>query len=306
MRLPLVCLTLLLATGALPARAEPIKLKAADGIPIYAEVWRAPDRPDGSKPPVIIAFHQAGSNHAEYAPIAPRLVAAGFTVLAIDQRAGGEMFGTPNRTVAAINGDTLGTYGRPAPGGDASGTPGRPGTAPEGNSFGTTNPPPNATKFGIPERAAVLSGSPAGFRAVLPDLEAALLWGHQAAAGAPVIAMGSSYSAALVFLLAARHPGALAALVAFSPGEYLDGPSVVHDAAERVEIPVLVDSAKAPDEIAAAKSLLDAVPGAGKVQIVPRSGGVHGASTLRADKDPAGAEENWRGLLAFLAPFAKP
>ena len=69
---------------------------------------------------------------------------------------------------------------------------------------------------------------------------------------------------------------------------------------------MLVDSARAPDEIAAAKSLLDAVSAAGKVQIVPHAGGVHGASTLRTDRDPAGAEENWRGVLAFLAPFAKP
>ena len=251
MRLPLLCLTLLLATGAVPARAEAIKLQAADGVAVYAEVWRAPDRPGGAKPPVIIAFHQAGANHAEYGPIAPRLVAAGFTVLAIDQRAGGDMFGAPNRTVAALGRQTQ-------------------------------------------------------FRAVLPDLEAALLWGHQAAAGAPVIAIGSSYSAALVFLLAARHPGALAAILAFSPGEYLDGPEVVHQAAAQIQIPVLVDSARAPDEIAAAKSLLDAVSAAGKVQIVPHAGGVHGASTLRTDRDPAGAEENWRGVLAFLAPFAKP
>ena len=67
----------------------------------------------------------------------------------------------------------------------------------------------------------------------------------------------------------------------------------------------MVDSARSPDEIAAAKSLLDAVPAAGKVQIVPQTGGVHGASTLRADRDPAGAEENWRGVLTFLAPFAR-
>ncbi|HEV2676995.1 MAG TPA: alpha/beta fold hydrolase [Aliidongia sp.] len=249
MRLPLLCFALLLA--ATSARAEAIKLQAADGVAVFAEVWRAPDRPNGAKPPVIIAFHQAEANHAEFAPIAPRLVAAGFTVLAIDQRAGGGMFGAPNRTVTTL-------------------------------------------------------GKQANFRAALPDLEAALIWGHQAAAGAPVVAIGSSYSAALVFLLAARHPGALAAILAFSPGEYLDGPQVVHQAAQQVQIPVLVDSAKSPDEIAAAKSLLDAVPAAGKVQIVPHSGGVHGASTLRTDKDPAGAEENWRGVLAFLAPFAAP
>jgi dienelactone hydrolase len=247
MRFVLSCLILLLPVVA---RAEPVTLEAADGVSVFGEVWSAPDRPNGKKPPVIVAFHQAGSNHGEYASIAPRLVAAGFTVLAIDQRAGGDLFGMHNRTV-----DTL--------------------------------------------------GHSVDFDAALPDLEAALAWGRRTAAGAPVIAIGSSYSAALVFLLAAKHPGELAAILSFSPGEYLDGRDTVHRAARELRIPVLVDSARSPDEIAAAKSLLDAVPAAGKIQIVPQTGGVHGASTLRADRDPAGAEENWRGVLTFLAPFAR-
>ena len=94
MRFVLLCFALLLPTLA---RAEPITLKATDGVAVFGEVWAAPDHPHGEKPPVIIAFHQAGSNHAEYAPIAPRLVAAGFTVLAIDQRAGGDLFGAPQQ-----------------------------------------------------------------------------------------------------------------------------------------------------------------------------------------------------------------
>jgi len=243
----LFCLALLLPALAY---AEPATLTAADGVKVFGEVWRAPDRGDGTRPPVIVAFHQAGSNHDEYDPIAPRLVAAGFTVLAIDQRAGGDLFGKPNRTVATL-------------------------------------------------------GRSADYAAALPDLEAALAWGRQAAGGAPVIAIGSSYSAALVFLLAAKHPGELAAILAFSPGEYLGGADTVHQAARQLKIPVLVDSARSADEIAAAKSLIQAVPAAGKTQIVPQAGGVHGASTLRADRDPAGLAENWQGVLAFLAPFAK-
>jgi len=245
MRFVFLCLALLLPTLA---RAEPITLKAADGVAVFGEVWAAPDRPNGRKPPVIIAFHQAGSNHAEYAPIAPKLVAAGFTVLAIDQRAGGDLFGGHNKTVATL-------------------------------------------------------GRSADYGAALPDLEAALAWGRQTAAGAPVITIGSSYSAALVFLLAAKHPGELAAILAFSPGEYLGGSDTVHQAARQLQIPVLVDSAASSGEIAAAKSILAAVPAAGKLQIVPRAG-VHGAATLRTDQDPAGAAENWQGVLAFLAPFA--
>lgn len=50
---------------------------------------------------MILLFHQAGSSKAEYATISPRLVAAGYSALAIDQRSGGELFGS-NETAAAL------------------------------------------------------------------------------------------------------------------------------------------------------------------------------------------------------------
>ena len=48
----------------------------------------------------ILLFHQGGSNtRGEYAPIIPRLVAEGFNVVTIDQRQGGQTYGSYNRTV---------------------------------------------------------------------------------------------------------------------------------------------------------------------------------------------------------------
>jgi dienelactone hydrolase len=104
------------------------------------------------------------ASSAEYAPIAPRLARAGFTVLAIDQRSGDGAFGGTNRTAAGL-------------------------------------------------------GRKATYEEALADLEAALAWAKANASGAPVVVWGSSYSAALVFLLAARHPGDVNGVVAFSPGE---------------------------------------------------------------------------------------
>ena len=49
---------------------------------------------------MILAFHQAGSSRAEYDPLPPRLNAAEFTVLAIDQRSGGNHLGVENKTVS--------------------------------------------------------------------------------------------------------------------------------------------------------------------------------------------------------------
>jgi pimeloyl-ACP methyl ester carboxylesterase len=65
----------------------------------------------------------------------------------------------------------------------------------------------------------------------------------------PIIVWGSSYSAALVFLLAANHRREIKAILAFSPGEYLRGSSTVRKAAAQVSIPIFVTSAKDPKDL---------------------------------------------------------
>ena len=229
------------------ARAEPLQLTAADGVKVYGELWRAP----GARPPVILAFHQAGSSSAEYAPIAPRLVQAGFTVLATDQRSGDGAFGGSNRTAAAF-------------------------------------------------------GREASYDQALPDLEAALAWATANANGAPVIVWGSSYSAALVFLLAAAHPTEVNGLVAYSPGEYLGKGRAVREAARKVEVPVYIDQASGADEVAQSAAILQALKSADKQQLVSRARSTHGSSTLRTDANAAGAEAHWKAVLKFLMRFNPP
>jgi alpha-beta hydrolase superfamily lysophospholipase len=149
-------------------------------------------------------------------------------------------------------------------------------------------------------------GHSEGYMAVLPDMEAALAWAKQTHPGAPVYVWGSSYSAALVFALAARHPHDIAAVLAFSPGEYLPDKHFVHDAARRVHVPVFIDSAADADEERNARSIYDAVASTVKEDYVPKAG-IHGSSTLRADRDPDGAAENWDAVSAFLAKLrARP
>lgn len=240
-----ILLASLLAGSA--ARAEPLQLTAADGVKVYGELSRA----SGAKPPVILAFHQAGSSSAEYAPIAPRLVQAGFTVLAIDQRSGGGAFGGSNRTAAAL-------------------------------------------------------GREASYDQAMPDLEAALAWATANANGAPVVVWGSSYSAALVFLLAAAHPAEVNGLVAYSPGEYLGKGRAVRDAAHKVEVPVYIDQASSADEVAQSAAILQAMKSADKQQLVSRSRSTHGSATLRADANASGAEAHWKAVLKFLTRFNPP
>ena len=224
--------------GAAEAKITPVLLRAADGVVVHGAFCPA-IRPRAT----ILLFHQAGSGKGEYATIAPRLAAAGFDALAVDQRSGGGLFGR-NETAAGI-------------------------------------------------------GRPASYLEAERDLEAAFAWGR--ARGRPVILWGSSYSAALVFRVVARHSGQVAAVLAFSPGEYLGGPDLVHAAARRVSAPVYVTSAADPGEITAARSILAASPARVKVQFVPTAG-VHGAATLIPARDPTGAAANWRAVLAFLRP----
>jgi dienelactone hydrolase len=80
-----------------PAAAERVQFQAPDGITVHGLWYKAP-RPKA----LILLFHQAESSKDEYATIAPRLVQAGYSALAIDQRAGDGMFGT-NETAEEID-----------------------------------------------------------------------------------------------------------------------------------------------------------------------------------------------------------
>jgi hypothetical protein len=64
-------------------------------------------------------------------------------------------------------------------------------------------------------------------------------------------------------------------------------------------MPVFIDSAASKEEIDNAHSILFAVASKHKLQFKPKNG-VHGSSTLRADKDPAGVDENWEAITNFL------
>ncbi len=217
---------------------EALTLKAADGVSVFGALYRA-EHPKA----VLLLFHQAGSNRAEYSSIAPRLVQQGFNVLAVDQRSGGKLFGRTNQTVAAL-------------------------------------------------------GKSTSYLEASKDLEAALSWA--ADQKLPVGVWGSSYSAALVFQLAAAHPAEIKVVLAFSPGEYLGKPDLVQTAATKVAAPIFATSSIDAEEIASAKTILAVSPSTAKTQFIPRTGGVHGSSTLREDRNAKGSAENWAAVLAFL------
>lgn len=214
---------------------QDVEFRAADGVRVFGTFYET-----SKDKPIILLFHQADSNRAEYAEIAPELVAMGFNALAIDQRSGGSLFGADNQTKENFDGT-------------------------------------------------------AGYRETFPDLEAALAWatheGYET-----ILVWGSSYSAALVFLLAAAHPE-VDGILSFSPGEYLGDTHSVKDAAAQVTVPVFITSSKFEAE--ETKTILDVVASSDKVQFVPEGFGDHGSSALQSKVK----DEYWVAVKAFLTAW---
>ena len=74
-------------------QVDTVTFNASDGLEVTGVVYCA-----DTNAPVIVLCHQARFNNYEYAETAPRLVALGFTCLAIDQRSGGDMESHINAT----------------------------------------------------------------------------------------------------------------------------------------------------------------------------------------------------------------
>jgi pimeloyl-ACP methyl ester carboxylesterase len=141
-------------------------------------------------------------------------------------------------------------------------------------------------------------GKKARYLDALPDLEAAVAFERTHHPMSKVLVWGSSYSAALVFLLAAKD-SKIAGVLSFSPDEYLGKDNLAKNAAKHVTAPVFITSARG--EADAAKHILDTVASKDKVQFVPKGAGEHGSSALLLE--PEASKEYWTAVEAFLATF---
>lgn len=94
--LPVLLATLTWITAAPAAAADRITLKAADGLTMTADVYRA-----RQGAPWIVLAHMAGASRGEYKEVAPRLNQLGFNAVALDQRSGSRFAGVTNKTAEA-------------------------------------------------------------------------------------------------------------------------------------------------------------------------------------------------------------
>ncbi len=77
---------------------QPVQFKARDGVTISGDVHHS-----DSGRVMILLCHQGGSNaRGEYGSTFPRLAAEGYSVMAIDLRSGGDLYGFENRTASQL------------------------------------------------------------------------------------------------------------------------------------------------------------------------------------------------------------
>lgn len=150
-----------------------------------------------------------------------------------------------------------------------------------------------AHKWGVANQTVMARGRSAKYDEALPDLKGAVAWAKERGYK-KIVLWGSSYSAALVFKVAAEDP-AISAVVAFSPGEYLKKKGSVAEAAAQVKVPVVIFAPA--KEKAKAEAIAKAVPGG--AQLVVPEDAVHGSSMLILDKNPK-AEAVWTDLRPLL------
>ncbi len=244
-------LAVLLAGMASTAFANPgvesIDFPTGGGIQGRADVYESKTE-SGT---LVLLFHQAGWSRGEYREIAPKLVEAGYRVMAVDQRSGGAVNGVQNET----------------------------------------------------HRRAAKMGLGRSYLDAYADLEAALGYARKKLGATRIIAWGSSYSASLVFRLAAEHPKVVTAVMAFAPGEYFEkqkSPVYIWNFAKRVKQPLFVTSSK--KERAQVKPIFDASPAKKKILFTPASRGQHGSRALW--KKFPDHDVYWAAVNGFLKSYA--
>lgn len=78
--------------------SKEVNFVTADSVQIIADLYES-----NKTAPTILLFHQGGSNaRAEYGTIIPRLMEKGYNIIAVDQRRGGQRYGSYNRTIARM------------------------------------------------------------------------------------------------------------------------------------------------------------------------------------------------------------
>lgn len=155
------------------------------------------------------------------------------------------------------------------------------------------------TLWGVDNMTVKVLGASTEYAEAYPDLEAALNYAVKRKYKT-ILLVGSSYSASLAIVLASKNPDTVTAVAAFSPGEYFADKNWIKNAASRLKVPLYITGASNE-----AERVEEVIVRAGKKDVTYYSpiSAVHGASTLRKDKNPDGYKANQENFSKFLKRF---
>jgi dienelactone hydrolase len=162
-------------------------------------------------------------------------------------------------------------------------------------SGGTVNNIPNNTAMMAVQRKVANE-----YKDARLDIEAAIDYMFDCNGGVPIILVGSSYSASLCLLIAKNNPK-VKAVIAFSPGEYLEDVHVSDELAG-MDKPIFVTSSKM--EIPQTVKLIAAVDSSLITHYKPTVEGVHGSAVL--NKLTYGYKDYWEAVFKFLNSLEEP
>ncbi len=146
-------------------------------------------------------------------------------------------------------------------------------------------------------------GRPTRYIDALQDIRAALMYVRKEFRPKQLLAVGSSYSAALVLKVAGDYPGLLDGVIAFSPAEYFTRDGMPHDwirsSAKNITIPVFITSAR--KEKNRWVDIYEAINTSSKFSYVPATKGKHGSRSLWSRYSDS--DGYWRVIDTFLKSF---
>jgi len=149
------------------------------------------------------------------------------------------------------------------------------------------------------------------YDAARQDLERSLAWVREMEFTGPIVLWGSSYSAALVLLMAQPKADGkkITGVVTFSPGEYLAKKGVVTKAVPKIEVPIFMTCSRAETQ-GTVGPFIKLMKNKRSVFFLPETG-KHGSRflTLTDSKEEVmkkDAMEAWKQVFAFLADVAPP
>ena len=234
---------------------EEVNFQSRDGNKIYADLYAS----DPAAPWVLL-FHQSVSSRGEFRDIAPRLQREGFNCLAVDLRWGKEDFWNhiPNKTAS------------------------------KSGSYEIIEKYEASESYQLQKVWPMIWGA-------YEDMLASLRYLEERGFGGDKILLGSSFSAMLIFKLAAEEEG-VNGLVAFSPAEYHPTEDrLLESWANTCSLPVYISLGKEEGKIKESlkRTLSKTKP------VFHQSNGRHGASVL------IGEEIDWPPLLKFLQAFKR-